>query len=196
MPLLPLTLLLACKKDDTNPDSTGIRLFTNKMEITDVGVKTRFLARASADFRQVPLASTTEQVKFSAPDTATFGASTMKYVATKNNTQYLFYSRGLVFLSSSTSLIYDMLKYTAPVYQYPTASGFGSSTSEVRVGYDKGNQLALSYLQYYWLRSSYGYSGRYYGILFNELNESVIAKVGATDTLAVRTGTISAALVR
>ena len=89
-----------------------------------------------------------------------------------------------------------MLKYTAPVYQYPTATGFGSSTSEVRVGYYAGNQLQLSYLQYYWLKSSYGYSGRYSGLLFNELNEGVVAKVSASDTLAVRTGSISAVLVR
>jgi hypothetical protein len=194
--LLAAPLLLACKKDEANPDTTGIRLFTNKMEITDVAVKTKFLSRASASFRQAPPASTTEQVKFSAPDTATFGTSTLKYVVTKNNAQYVFRSQGGVLLSNGTLLLRDMLKYTAPIYAYPTASGVGYSTSEVRVGYDKGNQLALSYLQYYWLQSTFGYSGRYSGTLFNELDDNVAAKVGPTDTLAIRTGSLSAALLR
>ena len=192
LPLLPLALLLACKKDEANPDTTGIRLFTNKMEITDVAVKTRFLNRAPADFRQLLPGTTTDQVKFSAPDTATFGASRIKFVATKSNDQYIFRSPAVVQLSSTTMLLHDMLKYTAPIYQVPTASGFGSITSEVRVGYDRGNQLQLSYLQYYWRNSQ----GWYSGTLFNELNESVVSKVSATDTLAVRQGSLSAVLVR
>jgi hypothetical protein len=162
LPLLPLALLLGCKKDETNPDTTGFRLFTNKTEITDVAVKTKFLSRASADFRQLLPSSTTEQVKFSVPDTATFGPFALKYKATKSNDQYLFTSPGGVQLSSGTMLLHDMLKYTVPVYPYPTASGYGYSTSEVRVGYDRGNQIQLSRLQYYWLT----WQGQYYGVLF------------------------------
>ncbi|MGI4740889.1 MAG: hypothetical protein ACRYG7_37445 [Janthinobacterium lividum] len=192
LPLLPLALLLACKKDETNPDTTGIRLFTNKTEITDVAVKTKFLSRASADFRQTLPVSTTDQVKFSAPDTATFGSLGLKYVAAKSNDQYLFTSPGGLLLSSNTMLLHDMLKYTAPIYPFPMASGIGYATSEVRVGYDRGSQIQLSRLQYYWLRGQ----SRYYGVLFNELNEGVVAKVTASDTLAVRQSSLTTVLVR
>jgi hypothetical protein len=190
--LLPLALLLACKKDDANPDTTGIRLFTNKTEITDVAVKTKFLRRASADFRQILPSSIADQVRFIAPDTATFWPFALRYRATKSNDQYLFTSPGGLQLSSGTMLLHDMLRYTAPIYPFPTATGYGYVTSEVRVGYDRGNQMQLSRLQYYWLAGQ----SRYYGVLFNELNEDVAAKVGAKDTLAVRQSSVSAVLVR
>jgi len=190
--LLTLGLLLACKKDDTNPDTTGIRLFTNKMEITDVAVKTKFLNRAPADFRQLPPSSTTDQVKLSATGTATFGAFSLDYVVAKSNDQYLFTSPGGVQLASNMLLLRDMLKYTAPIYPVATATGFGYGTSEVRVGYDRGSQIQLSRLQFYWLAGQ----NRHYGVLFNELNEDVATKVSAADTLAVRQSSFSAVLMR
>jgi hypothetical protein len=146
----------------------------------------------SADFRQTLPTSTSDQVKFSAPDTARFGAFGVPYVATKSNDQYLFTSLGGVQVSSSSMLLHDMLKYTAPVYPVPTSTGYSSMTSEVRVGYDRSSQLQISRLQYYWLRGQ----SRYYGVLFNELNENVVAKVSASDTLAVRPSSVSAVLVR
>lgn len=192
LPLLALTLLLACKKDDANPDTTGIRLFTGKMEITDVAVKARFLSQSSADFRQVPPTSISWPVKFSAPDTATFNASAIKYVAAKKDNQYLFYSPPVVPLSRSTTLLHDMLKYTAPVYPVPPNTGYEALTSEVRVGYVAGDRIQLSFLQYYWRQPT----GWYYGTLFNELNENVATKVSPADTLAVRVSSVSAGLVR
>jgi hypothetical protein len=190
--LLAAPLLLACKKDDPHSDTTGFRLFTNKTEITDVAVKSKFLSRASSDFRQTLPASTSDQVKFSAPDTARFGAFGLAYVAIKSSDQYLFTSPSGVQLSSNTMLLRDMLKYTAPIYPALTATGFGYVTSEVRVGYDRGSQLQLSRLQYYWLA---GQSKRY-GVFFSELNEGVATKVSVSDTLAVRQSSVSAVLMR
>jgi hypothetical protein len=190
LPLLPLALLLACKKDDTNPDTSNIRLFTNKIELTDVAVKTRFLAHASAAFQPLPTVGS-GSIHFVATDTATFGASTMRFAVVKNAEQYLFYSPQVVQLTTDNMLLHDMLKYVAPKVPVASTSGSGLSgtylTKEVRVGHGNAQQIQLSCLQYCWSRPL----GRAFGSLYNELNESVVTKVGPADTLAVRVSRVS-----
>lgn len=188
--LLP-ALLLACKKDPAEPAAPEIRLFTNKLEITDAAVKAKFLARprAAAAFQVLPTTGTSK-ITFVAPDTATFGTSSIRFSVVKKDEQYLFYSPPLVQLSEKDLLIYDMLKYTASKIPVPCGNGSLSGcyvTKEVRVGYGDAKQLQLSYLQYYWARP-YGWSS---GLLFNELNEGVVTRVSSLDTLAVRVGRVS-----
>ena len=189
--LLAAPLLLACKKDDNNPDTTGIRLFTNKTEITDVAVKTRFLTHASAAFQPLPAVGL-GSIHFVATDTATFGTSTMRFAVVKNAEQYLFYSPQVVQLTTDNMLLYDMLKYVAPKVPVASTSGLSGAylTKEVRVGNGNAQQIQLSCLQYCWSRPF----GRTIGLLYNELNESVGAKVSSADTLAVRVSRVSFAV--
>lgn len=190
--LLMAALLLACKKDAATPTAAEVRLFTNKSEITDEAVKAKFLSqvRVAAAFQTPPTVST-GKITFVAPDTVTFGTSTIRFAVIKKAEQYLFYSPPVVQLFTAYDvLVNDMLKYGAP--RIPVACGGNLSdcyvTQEVRVGYGYATQLRLSYLQYYWARPYYGWSR---GLLFNELNEGIINKVAASDTLAVRVSLVS-----
>ena len=188
--LFSTCLLNSCEKKTTEPDVSQMRLFTKQTEITDAAVKARFLSRAPLLFRDTP-SSANNDVRFITADTAVFGSAPISYSVVRNNNQYLFYSPQTVVLLSEDALIHSMLKYVAPKLPLATQTNYDSYlTKEVRVGYGSTKRMQLPYLQYYWIRRF----GRSSGILFNELNEGVIADVTAYDTLAVRVGIMRVAV--
>lgn len=190
--LLVATLLSACKKDSAAPETSEIRLFTNKSEITDGAIKAKFLsqARVVAVFQTQPTTGT-GKITFITPDVTTFDTSTLRFEAIEKAGQYLFYSSPFVQLNTAYDmLVYDMLKYVAP--KTPVLCGNGSlntcyATREVRVGYGDAKQVQLACLQYYWV-NAYGQSS---GLLYNELNEGIVAQITSSDTLAIRVSRVN-----
>ena len=191
------SLLLSCKKETPEADSSGIRLFTNRVEITDAAVKQAFAVRHAVAFRPVA-AGPNDKITFVAADTVRFSYSTIRYAVVKNGSRYLFYSPYLLQLSSDNTLVYDLVKYAGA--KAATVCTNGNITGcyvaqEVRVGTADAGRITLPCLQYYWSVTQL-YAGRPYTrwqqeTLFNEFNEAVIAKVPPSDTLAVRTSSLS-----
>ena len=188
--LLALIALTSCHKNDSTPTTPGFRLFTNKMEITDASIKTKFFNKSSSRFSYKPIAGPTDGLTFIAPDTVRFDGSSMRFSVVKNNTQYLFYSPQVV-QGSYNNILYDMLKYNAPKIPISFQTGYQYLTSEVRVGYVVASKVQLSYLDYYYIKSNGIGQGGYTGLLYNELNENVIAEITGTDTLAIQAGQVS-----
>lgn len=184
--LLLLPLLLACKKDDATPSSPEFRIFTNGIEITDAASKAEFLRHTPSSFRQTLLVGAGDKITFIAPDTAKIGTASTPYSVVRNGTQYLFYSAQSIQFPPATSLLNDMLKYKAPKYSNIYLFGTNYITKEVLVGYGDTKQIQLSCMQYYWTQTDGLTRNGYYGHVFNELNEDVVSKVRAIDTLAVR----------
>jgi hypothetical protein len=134
--LVPLSLLLACKKDAPAADSSGIRLFTNGAELTDAAVKRQFVARHAVAFQPM-LAEPNDKITFISADTARFSYSSTKYAVVKNGSRYLFYSPYLLQLAGDNTLVYDMLAYAGAKALTPCANGSLTGcyvAQEVRVG--------------------------------------------------------------
>jgi hypothetical protein len=175
---------ISCDKKNPAPITPDFRLFTNKMEITDATVKANFWKRTADKFPAVPSTNSAYKITFVAPDTVKFGASTLRYSVVKKESQYLFYSPVSVYVIDKYSPVSYMLKYTAPETATPDWPGYSFMTQEVRVGYGDAKQMKLSYVQYYLIRPGNTASG----LLLNELDENVKARLRLTDTLAVQTG--------
>jgi hypothetical protein len=192
-----ISLLLGCKNQVPEAESPAIRVFTNGQELTDATVRQEFLARHAVAFQPV-VAGPNDKITFSAPDTARFSYSTIRYSVVKNGRQYLFYSPWMVQLADDNMLVYNMLKHVGPKASTVCANGNLTGcyvTQEVRVGTGDGKQMTLPCLQYYWSMTQQ-YMGRQSTrsqreTLFNEFNEAAIAKVPKSDTLAVRTSSLT-----
>lgn len=190
-------VLVACKKETPEVDSSGIRLFTNRMEITDAAVKKEFAARHAVAFRPI-VAGSNDKITFISADTARFSYSTTRYAVVKTGSRYLFYSPYLLQLSSDNMLLHDMLKYVGNKAFTVCANGNVTGcyvAQEVRVGVADAKQVTLPCLQYYWsvtqLSAGRSYTRSQQETLFNEFNEAAIATVPQSDTLAVRASSLS-----
>lgn len=188
--------LMGCKKELAEPVTPSVRVFTNKMELTDDAVKAKFLKRAPALFQQLPPVNSNDKIQFIKHNEAMFGSSTVKFSVVDDNSKYLFYSPRTMFVTNTDRWLNNLLKYTAP--QYPVSISAGTYvyiTQEVRVGHRAGPRIQLAYLQYFGSRTSVVNgvvvaSSQATGLIFNELEERGIATVSSSDTIAVRAGSI------
>ncbi|MEL5994814.1 hypothetical protein [Hymenobacter segetis] len=203
---LSLGLLNGCKKDSAvpaepiEPEAFDLRLFTNGREIKDAAAKDKFLRHMTAshaEFIPLPTPLPGEKVIFLAPDTVILNSrlyNKARFSVVKNNAQHLFYSDTPNIIYNDVRngppvfgiLMYDMLKYTSPLTPYPAGSTRAIG-KQVHVGYRHDNQMYISVMRYHWVWADQ-WNGSLWqsGLMFNEFNESVIPRIGATDTLAIR----------
>lgn len=187
MLLLSAIVLSSCEKEDENP-ATAQHLYTNSGEVKNPSIRNAFIQKAAQLFASPTLpVSPDAKIKFVATDTVVFMPSTMRFSVVQTNDQYLFYSPMIVY-TSPDDIFYDLLKYTAPKVFVAGGPSFSSQlTKEVRVAYGDKKQMRLSHLTYRLVQWRNGNKMREAaGILFNEFNPSILAKLNNGDTLAVQ----------
>lgn len=190
-------LFFSCKKDKqeesadfpqdlhfTNMVETrGLRVFTNKTEITDNEVKARFI-KGSSTFNTTPRPGYEWMITFQSKDVLNIDA--LKFAVTKNDDLFLFYADQQQ-SGKNNDPVYDMLKYSYAKTPVINVSGADFLTKEVLAGHGDYKELNLAMFQYR-LKRGDGVKtvlSINEGGIFNEFNEQFITKLGVNDTLAI-----------
>lgn len=170
---------------------SNIRMFTNKIEITDKNKIAQFID--GTEYFNLPdnfsIKDSTTRLFFHSKDSIIFGNNSFGYNVKKDNNRFLFYSRPYIFSGDPKSIFSQMQKYTTePTRIYYQSDSY--ITREIRVAYGSYSDLELCFLAYKISKnnkSSYGSSySRLLGRVLNEFDPKVINTLGGYDTLAIQ----------
>ena len=196
--------LLSCKKEDLREPQfpselsltsikkkQGIRLFTNKREITDPKTINDFVKGSTYFGIRDSLVTTNEKITFKSIDSAFVGSIPNPYtIENRGDTLQFFSTLEGWFTEEVARLLYPMSRYRGTLVYSPF---FGYMAKNIMVGYGNYNRLNLSVYSYKLTRASkiffndeeHVYRSRYSGNTFNEFDTSYINSVLDTDTLAI-----------
>jgi hypothetical protein len=166
-----------------------LKMYTNSGQITDNTVVDRYIKQYAQYFNldKTPL-ETELRMRFIGADSAVFEKALGRYRYININGKYIFTGKEDINRPGNMPLFVNMFKYSMPYVPYNVSPiQVQYRTKDVRVGYGNALEMALPVMSYH--ISSRPSSSSYYrasGISFNEFDETVLAKMGANDTIAIQ----------
>jgi hypothetical protein len=202
--LVLTVFLLSCKKEDLREPQfpselfltsikkkQGIRLFTNKREITDPKAINDFVKGSTYFGIRDSLVNTNEKITFKSIDSAFVGSNPNPYtIESRGDTLKFFSALGGSFTEEVARLLYPMSRYRGKLVYSPFS---GYMAQNIMIGYGNYNRLNLSVYSYKLTRANkfvlndeeHVFRSGYAGKTFNEFDTSYINRVLDTDTLAI-----------
>lgn len=190
--------LFSCKKDKHDEilfprdlsiisiqKKTEVRVFSNKQEVTNEVIKTRFAADEVFSYGSQTI-TVESKLSFSSKDSVSFG--NQQFSVVQNGDLFLFHAVDGYIEVNLNNPYYKMIKYKNPLL--PVASGpnfMTYFTNEVKVAHGNFNKMELSVLCYVFKQGNPSSSwSKSTGTLFNEFDQESISSLGVNDTLAVQ----------
>lgn len=166
---------------------SNIRMFTNKIEITDKNKIAQFID-GTESFNlpdNFSIKDSTTRLFFHSKDSIIFGNNTFGFNVKKDNKRFLFYSRPYISDGDPKSIFFQMQKYTTePTRIYYQFDSY--ITKETRVAYGSYSDLDLCFLAYKISKNNKSSYSRLWGIVLNEFDPKAINTLGGYDTLAIQ----------
>jgi len=202
-------IILACKKTDIEEEpvqfpstiylnsitlKSKIRLFSDQKEIKDQKVIDHF-AKTFKDFEIRDTSfNSDEKLIFLSPDSASIPNLFGSLNAVKIGDQFLFKSTNINIITAAQLPNYKMAKYQSeiePVWDskyrvYHMLIGYGDYTALKLSAFKYSSVHWNTYLSTDFLLYPFLYKSSSSGIRYNEFNESYIANIGKSDTLAIQ----------
>ncbi len=168
--------------------TAGLKMYTNGSEIKDTVIINRYVKSGLKYFNfDVTPYETDCRMKFVGTDSVAFVLGYNPYTFDLNNGKYIFTSKLTINKPFNNPLLLNVFRYQAPYVPYNISSSqVVYKTQDMRVGYGNRIEMLLPVVCYKFTSRTSNSFLTAQGFALNEFDNSVIAKLGPSDTLAVQ----------